>query len=523
MNLFERLKYLSISSRISILLGIIILISMGVFSTFSLVKQEDASIDAICNNAEQLSRTTEKILRFSMLKNRRDELEMAVKDIVGKEGIMSVRILNHRGVIKFSSRPSEIEKHISQTNPEGMKTSQFCEGCHKNKNNKLDYNIKNFKNYKIIREANLIYNCQPIYNAPSCYTKACHSINGQTSIANIKMKRAYLPVHDSSQTILGFIEIEVSTKRITANLAKTRTQLILFTIIFALIASAITYFSIKYLIGKPIKNLVDGTKRVAEGDFKHEISPGKAELKLLAESFNRMQKKLFNTQTQLIESEKHASVGKLAEEIANEINNPLTGIIIHSESLIEEANINGTSKNDYEVIRHEALKIRESIKNVLTFTGGNEPDFKISNLGNLINHAILVVKKFSNFRNIKIISTVSPLIPDISVDPVMMEQVFLNLLLISAESMTAGGILNITASYYEKAKEMEIVFTDTGKGISQNILQMIFSPHNYSGLKNFEKTGISLTVCKEIIEMHKGIFNISSSESGTSVTIKLPA
>jgi C4-dicarboxylate-specific signal transduction histidine kinase len=84
-------------------------------------------------------------------------------------------------------------------------------------------------------------------------------------------------------------------------------------------------------------------------------------LGLLADSFNRMQKQLLYTQTQLIESEKLASVGKLADEIANEINNPLTGIIIYSEYLIEGLS-DEIFKNDSEIIRREALKIRRVLE-----------------------------------------------------------------------------------------------------------------------------------------------------------------
>ncbi len=498
---------------------------MGVFSTFSLIKQKDASIDAISHNADQLSKTTEKILRFSMLKNRRAELSLAVRNIVGKEGIMSVRILNHKGIIKFSSNPSEVNKNISQTSQEGMETAQLCESCHKNKYNKLEYDLKNFTQNRIIRKDNLIYNWQPIYNARSCYTEACHSSFEEPEAKNtntIKNREAYLPVHDSSQTILGFIDIEVSTKRINANLANTRTQLILFTIIFALIASIVTYFSTRYLIGKPIKNLVDGTKRVAEGNFKDEIPPGKAELKLLAESFNKMQKQLLSTQTQLIESEKLASVGKLADEIANEINNPLTGIIIHSENLIAESNLDETRINDFETIKLEALKIRESIRNILSFTGGSKPDFKVTFIGDIINHTISIVKKFSNFQNIKIITEIPKSLPNVSVDPALIEQVFLNLLLIPSESMQAGGILDILVNHSEVNKKIEIVFSDTGKGIPENILKKIFNPINFSDLENFEKTGISLAVCKDIIEMHNGTLKINNTGSGTVVTIELP-
>ena len=105
----------------------------------------------------------------------------------------------------------------------------------------------------------------------------------------------------------------------------------------------------------------------------------------------------------------------------------------------------------------------------------------------------------------------------------MLEQVFLNLLLISSESLPNGGILNITAIHSEGIKEFEINFNDTGKGIPENILQEIFNPSENTRLQDFEKTGISLTVCKDIIEMHGGKLIVNSkSGSGSTITIKLP-
>ena len=509
MKIFEKIKYISISTRISILLGIIILLTMGLFSTFSLLKQKDDAITSINSNTSQLSHTIEKILRFSMLKNRRDEISLALKNIIGNEGIKSARILNHEGTVKYSSHQSELNKNVSNDTP-------LCYSCHNEKHNMNKTDLENFNHFRIDEKNKLIYNSLPIYNAPECNSGGCHYTNEDSSSGN---DIAYSSVHDPSQTILGFIEIEVSIKEVISELERTRTQLIFLTILFALLASVITYFSIRHLVGKPVKNLVEGTKRVAQGDFKQDIPPGKAELGFLAESFNKMQNQLLTTQNQLIESEKLASIGKLANEIANEINNPLTGIIIYSESL------NGNNKNleeDYEVIRQEALKIRESVRNILSLARHEKPDFRMVDLSIVIRQAISIVKKFSNFRNIKIITGIPDTLPEIPADSALMEQVFLNLLLISSESMLSGGILNISTSFLEDKEEMEVIFSDTGKGIPESILENVFNPVKGNNLKNFEKTAISLSVCRDIIQMHGGKIDINSTGSGTSITVKLP-
>ncbi len=516
MSIFEKLKYISISTRISLLIGIIILITMGLFSTFSLIKQRDDAITTISNNTEQLSQTIEKILRFSMLKNRREEISLAVNSIVGTEEIKSARILNHLGVIIYTSRRSELNKDISENNP-------LCNSCHKGKEHKSKTtDIKNFNHYRINEQNEMIDYSLPIFNEPNCSNEACHTANGmQPDFTHNQSEQSVdrPMVHDPSQAILGFIEIEVSIKNVISNLRDTRFHLIILTLIFAVLASVIAYFSIGYIVGKPVKNLVEGTKRVAQGDFEHAIPPGKAELGILAESFNKMQIQLLRTQTQLIESEKLASIGKLANEIANEINNPLTGIIIYSENMLENP-INDSSRDDCEVIRQEALKIRESIRNILSLTRHEKPDFKLIDIGPVIKQAVSVVKKFSNFRNIKIILGISDILPEFTADAALMEQVFLNFLLISSETMLTGGILDISASINEERHEIEINFHDTGKSIPEATIRNISDEE--SNLRNFEKTGISLIVCKEIIRMHRGNLNIKTTDSGNIITITLP-
>lgn len=506
MKIFDKLKYISISTRISLLLGIIILLTMGLFSTFSLIKQKDDAIASINKNAGQLSQTIEKILRFSMLKNRRDEISLALKNIIGNEGITSARIINHEGVVKYSSRPAELNINISGNNP-------ICSSCHDEKYIMRKGEVKNFNHLRIDEQKKLIFNSLPIYNSTDCNSGGCHFSGSEITEEN------NFSVHNPAQTILGFIEIEVSISGIISNLERTKLQLILLTVLFALLASTVTYFSIRRLIGRPVNDLVEGTKRVAKGDFKKDIPPGRAELGILAESFNKMQNQLMITQTQLIESEKLASVGKLANEIANEINNPLTGIIIYSESLIADNTKNPVE--NYEVIRQEALKIRESVRNILSLTRQEQPNFRPVDIGNILKQSISVVKKFSNFRNIKIISGIPDSLPIISADSALMEQVFLNLLLISSESMLNGGILTISASFNEDKKIMEITFSDTGKGIPANILEKSFNPAQHSELKIFEKTAISLSVCNDIIKMHNGKLDINSNESGTFITVLL--
>ena len=547
----RKFKFLSISTRVSILIGIIILTAMGALSTLSLIKQKEDAINSICNNTGLLSSTIEKILRVSMLKNQRDEISLAVSNIVNKEDIKSIKIINHKGEIKFSSVQSDINKDISRS-------GKLCIICHNQLPKSLSSSfpdIQNFKHYRIDDKKSLVYYTLPIYNAPECYTEECHSINipdldngrnfskvisseKRQSFSGTSSEKKSLHTdasgsttffaHDSSQKILGFIEIEVSIKKVISSIENSRMQLILLTVLFAVIASLIVYFSIRYLIGKPVKNLVSGTIRVAQGDFKHEIPPGKAELGLLSESFNKMQKQLVLTQSQLIESEKLASIGKLADEVANEIKNPLTGILIFTESLLSEMqsgfnnddhNIASTTK-DLELIKQQALKIRESIKNILSLTKRKPPVFSSTDLSKTIFKAVSVVEKFSNFRNIKVITTIQKQLPEIHADSNLMEQVFLNLLLLASDSMSTGGIINISAGIFNNF--LRIIFSGTGSGKPTNSAKRLTHQGSSVDLSKSEKEEISLAVCRNILQMHGGKLEINSEGNGIFITIELP-
>ncbi len=511
----NRIRYLSISTRISILLGLIILVTMGSFTMFSLLKQEKDSVDSLSRSTLLLSQTTEKILRLSMLKNRRDEISTAIRNIVGEQGIQSVRILNHKGIIKFSSRKSEIDEHISKTN-------QLCSNCHIDNDSLTVHAVSSFYSYHFNHRDNIIFSSLPIYNSRSCYTSDCHT-NAANKVSAGPQGLQARSVHDSSQTILGFIEIEVSAKKIMANIARSRTELILLTIIIAILASTVTYFITRRLVGNPVKRLVEGTRRVAQGDFNREIPTGKAELGVLADSFNQMQRQLLATQSQLIESEKLASVGKLADEIASEINNPLTGIIVYSESLIGEAKSDSDYVGDLEIIYQEALKIRESVRNILSLARRGRPNFVPVDLNGTVNHAVSILKNLSHFRNIRIVASIPRSCPKVTADPMLLQQVFLNLFLIFSDSMKAGGILNVSASHLDREGTVEIRLSATGGSIHQSVLDALSNQGEVRNSDIFEKSKISLSVCKDIISIHRGrIYSSAEPGAETSLVIELP-
>ncbi len=516
----NELKHLSLSTRISILMGLIILVMMGTFSAFSLMKQEQESFRALTRNTLLLSQSTEKILRFSMLKNRRDEISNSLKDIVRERGILSARILNNNGVVKFASRQSEVDEQIPLTD-------RLCRNCHGGAEKPIAHKSTGYYSQYFDKAREVVYSSLPIYNSPGCFQSMCHSAETRSNTHAAGKSSPAIgtgSIHDSTQAILGFIEMEVSAQEVISDLDRTRCQLILLTVIIAVFSATMAYFSVNWLVGRPVRRLVEGTKRVAHGDFGQEIRPGKGEMGVLADSFNQMQRQLLLSQEELIESEKLASVGKIADQVANQINNPLTGILVFSEDLIDRENSNDQLKGDYQTILRQAMKIRESVRNILSLARRETPTFRSVDIAAVIKHTISVLERLVNFRNIQLLTHLPNTLPEVTVDPGLLEQVFLNLLIISSESMPSGGVTEISASHRREEATLEIRIDDTGEGIPSGALDLLSHGDKKMDLQTIDRTGVSLAVCKDIIALHKGTLSLASRPGrGTTITVVLPA
>ena len=106
-------------------------------------------------------------------------------------------------------------------------------------------------------------------------------------------------------------------------------------------------------IEKPVNELVNATEQVGTGNLNYVIKDlGSDELGLLAKSFNNMTQKLADARLQLFQSDKMASMGRLAAGVAHEINNPLTAVLTYSSFLLKRVN-NPELEEDLKVIVRE--------------------------------------------------------------------------------------------------------------------------------------------------------------------------
>jgi two-component system NtrC family sensor kinase len=356
---------------------------------------------------------------------------------------------------------------------------------------------------------------------------------------------AYEPIKNINDEIIGILYVGMLEKPyidLRDRVMGTFAGMAIVSVIFLLI---IIYFVTSSII-QPLQKMVLATNKIANGNLNHKVDIDiQDEVGKLAHSFNQMTenlkkanqkliqwgktlekrveertKRLQEIQDSLIQSEKMASLGKIAAGVAHEINNPLTSILINTHLTLEKTEKNANFYENLNLIAEETSRCSEIVKGLLEFSRQNPPEKNFADVNEIINLTLGILENQVAFQNIKIIKTLGPDLPQIEIDRNKIKQVFWNLMLNAAEAMPEGGTLTIATKLSGNKKYIEILFTDTGVGISKKNINKLFDPfYTTKG----GGTGLGLAVSYGIIEQHQGKIEVKSKESkGSTFMVFLP-
>ncbi len=411
-----------ISVKLIIAVSLTSLIIIGVFSYFNLKTQSKVLTDEVAWHAIQLSETIKKSMHLDMLANNREHMHKIIK-IIGKEPcIKKVRIFNKEGEIIYSADTTDIGEMVDVE-------AESCYRCHKEDEplERLEQKDRT-RIYRLHPDSSRVLGViNPIYNEPSCYNADCHE-------------------HPEDQSVLGVLDITLCLKRADQALERSEVYTFLFAVISILTIGIIISIFVKKWIDKPVQELVEATKRVAVGNLNQPIKYDKNdELGILAKSFNNMMKKLSEMRVQLFQSDKLASLGRLAAGVAHEINNPLTGVLTYSSYLLKRTKDNPELQKDLEVIVRETKRSREIVKGLLDFARQSTPKKNKFDVNEVIEKAISVISNQLKIHKIKLIKNLSPYIPQITGDANQIQQVILNLIVNAIDAIgEKSGTISIT-------------------------------------------------------------------------------
>jgi PAS domain S-box-containing protein len=225
-------------------------------------------------------------------------------------------------------------------------------------------------------------------------------------------------------------------------------------------------------------------------------------------------------QNELVQSEKHAAVGKLAAGVAHEINNPLTGILTFTEDLLDTIP-EGEAHEDLEVIMRETLRCRRIVRDLLDFSRNTKPNRRLTTLEPIIRKALDLVENQASFHDIRFDLDIGPDRREVEADPNQLQQVILNLIINARDAMDGKGRITIRADAPDGGRVVALEVGDHGCGIPEEVHARIFEP--FFSTKGEQGMGLGLAVVRNIIEQHGGRIEVrSSAGEGATFRISLP-
>ncbi len=227
---------------------------------------------------------------------------------------------------------------------------------------------------------------------------------------------------------------------------------------------------------------------------------------------------------QIRRSERLASIGELAASIAHEIRNPL-GAISNSVCMLKrDLALNGDDQKLFEMVVEETDRLNSIITNFLTFAHPAAYHFVRSDILAIIDETLLLLQRDERFNEkIKIVKLYEDNIPKIYLDQNWIRKVFWNLLVNSIDAMPRGGriYIHVRKPGMPGNEELEIIVSDTGKGMPPEVMKKIFEP--FFTTKKTTGTGLGLSIVHRIVDNHGGVIDVKSERNkGTSFTIRLP-
>ncbi len=413
-----------IGFKLIVAVGLTAIITIGIFSYFNIQSHSRSLLAEVERSANQLSETVKHSTRYDMLLNQRDRILKIINTIGQQPGIRDVRVLNKVGEIIYSSHEDDIGKMVD-------KKAESCYACHAANKPLERLTIKDrTRIFRIHPDSSRVIGIiSPIYNEQSCWSADCHA-------------------HSKSQTVLGVLDVTISLEEVDKQIKKGEIEIVIFAITAIFALSFIIGFFVKRWVDKPVKELLNATNQVGVGNLNYTIKDKRDdEMGMLARSFNNMTKKLSEARLQLFQSDKMASLGRLAAGVAHEINNPLTGVLTYSSFLLKRTQNNPELQEDLKVIVRETKRSREIVKSLLDFARQSVPKKNEANINEIIEHAVSVVENQLVIDRIKLIKNLDANIPTITVDSNQIQQVILNLLVNAHDAIDkAGGTITISSS-----------------------------------------------------------------------------
>jgi two-component system, NtrC family, sensor kinase len=281
---------------------------------------------------------------------------------------------------------------------------------------------------------------------------------------------------------------------------------------------------------RPLEQITERAKVVAEGDFTPQ-PPHAAldEIGDLSRTFEAMVSRIAQVNQQLLESERLATIGKMAAHVTHEVRNPLSSIALNLELLEDELPAEGEAHTLFVAIRREVERLTELTEQYLSVARRREPKFALENVAEVVAEAVEFMRPELVKHGIEVTVELEDTAPKVRIDEGQLRQVVHNLLRNARQAMPSGGTVRVGVSKetgsavndeLSSNEWVHIVVADTGPGMDAEARARLFEPFFTT---RSHGTGLGLAISRHIVEGHSGTIECKdNTPSGAKFIVKLP-
>lgn len=349
---------------------------------------------------------------------------------------------------------------------------------------------------------------------------------------------AYEPITDISGKKVGMLYVgvleakylDLRTKAIAVFSGITLTGVIIAIILGWLFTGRIM---------SPVSHLLRASAAVSDGNFSPDIGPiSRDDIGQLQKNFlimtealrEREKRQKAESEIRLIQSEKQASVGKLAAGVAHEINNPLTAVLTFTHMILRRKDLPEEVRSDLETVASQTERVRKIVKSLLDFFRQTALKPEPMDVNQLIEESVRFLENQALIKGVNLSFRGDQDLPVFTLDHNQCSSVLINMIINALDATSSGGKIELQTqkttrtgkSGIDNINGVEIIISDTGSGISPDHIDKIFDPF-FTTKEVGKGTGLGLAVSAGIIQRHGGTIRVQSKpESGATFTIWLP-
>lgn len=501
------------SLRLKIPVMVISLVALVLTLSFLFIMRvhEKQFRDIIHMNMSMITSTIEGEIHHLTTSGHAQEVQKMFETLIRQKNVKSIRIFRENGTVKFASTFAEVGSVVPQDHMKNLRSH-------------------NWETYDFIEDQ-----------------------NGERTIANktipLRKESSCAKCHETTALgdPIGVLELSISMDKVNAVLKSDKTLItIIWAVTLFMVGASLVYFLRTQVVDR-IASLQSNIRSTDGSDlFQRLPVVENDEIGRLAQTLNDLLDRLEKARNELREAhikevqhlDRLATVGELAAGVAHEIKNPLAGISAIIQNISRET-ISEERKEIFEEIHKQIQRIDRVMRNLLQFARPQTPHFELTDVNDCLESAMLLLSSQRSGSGINIVKDLSPNIPPINVDRMLLQQVCVNIILNAIQARKKGEPLTISiltekidrrpdieffsdipSNRRKNSSALHICVRDNGVGIPLEIVPNIFKP--FFTTKQ-EGTGLGLPICRRVVHDHGGRIAVESEPGkGTAFHIYIP-